>query len=483
MVTLFFLLSIVFGTIVCWFRVLEDESEWQPDSRLVWGFVGVALFGRAFIFFFQIWVVFTFFKIYHQFGQLPYMEDWSRQMVLRLFVRQTLLVMLTWILLDIFVLVRDGLGAFANLESQRLSKVILVSGYSWLFRLAFTEFIKNKQKPKMKGFHPSTALLASSLTDIIYQYKHQESGSLIELEKQESKDVEALGFLRLKTVRNWEKDLKVYICKKFQGNTEQTRDRLSDEWRKKFVSGGPKDQFVVVFRGTVSKVNHCKVNIWFQRRKVVSEEWFNEKCTPGKWESIGSSDNLVEEGAGKLPSVRIHAGYWEAWNDIREKVLRCILSHIYLNQNEVAAKYSQILVCGHSLGGALAQLCALNLSLMTGLSICVYTLGAPRIGGRTFAKLMNERVPYNYRIIMVKDPITAVPKGLPPYVHAGVPCWIDATGHMIISPSWTERQMVSTNILPQNMVHHKSDLYVEAMKRLNKGMNDTQSFRISPYRY
>ena len=146
--------------------------------------------------------------------------------------------------------------------------------------------------------------------------------------------------------------------------------------------------------------------------------------------------------------------------------MRCIITHIYLQQNPVTVRFTEILVCGHSLGGALAQLCALNLRIVTGLPITVYTFGSPRVGGRGFAKLMNERIPNNYRIVMVADPLESVPKALPPYVHAGVPCWVGARGNIIIAPSWTERQMLSARMFSMRIEHHGSVNYVEAMKLL-----------------
>lgn len=73
----------------------------------------------------------------------------------------------------------------------------------------------------------------------------------------------------------------------------------------------------------------------------------------------------------------------------------------------------QILFVGHSLGGALAQIAALDFYARNGMDsrISVYSYGSPRIGDSDFARNMNS-MPYSsrlYRINVMGDPIPHLP--------------------------------------------------------------------------
>src|SRR5262249_53181364 len=60
---------------------------------------------------------------------------------------------------------------------------------------------------------------------------------------------------------------------------------------------------------------------------------------------------------------------------------------------------SSVTICGHSLGGALATLLALDVGANTGFSDpAVYTYGSPRTGDSLFASTYNQVVSNSYRI-------------------------------------------------------------------------------------
>lgn len=52
---------------------------------------------------------------------------------------------------------------------------------------------------------------------------------------------------------------------------------------------------------------------------------------------------------------------------------------------------AQITVTGHSLGGALAVFCALDLEQIYG-NINLYTFGCPRVGNTAFAKYQEKKI-------------------------------------------------------------------------------------------
>jgi len=67
-------------------------------------------------------------------------------------------------------------------------------------------------------------------------------------------------------------------------------------------------------------------------------------------------------------------------------------------------------VCGHSLGGALASIAAIQLHHeFPNLSIHCYTFGSPRPGDKTFAACFDRSVQSSYRFLNSRDPVTATP--------------------------------------------------------------------------
>ena len=80
----------------------------------------------------------------------------------------------------------------------------------------------------------------------------------------------------------------------------------------------------------------------------------------------------------------------------------------------------ELWVTGHSLGGALAVLCAYDILVNFGLGVVpqLYTFAGPRAGDPTFANNFNGRIANCYRIVNFMDVVPQVP--LPPlYEHVG----------------------------------------------------------------
>ena len=69
---------------------------------------------------------------------------------------------------------------------------------------------------------------------------------------------------------------------------------------------------------------------------------------------------------------------------------------------------------GHSLGGALATLMAVEAGKGLGYkSVALYTMGSPRVGERDFVKSVHESVPERWRIRNVRDIVATLPITLP----------------------------------------------------------------------
>jgi triacylglycerol lipase len=70
---------------------------------------------------------------------------------------------------------------------------------------------------------------------------------------------------------------------------------------------------------------------------------------------------------------------------------------------------SRVIVTGHSMGGALATLCAADIRGELGLTTTVYTFASPRVGDPAFADQFNLGCPDTWRVANTEDLITNVP--------------------------------------------------------------------------
>ena len=88
----------------------------------------------------------------------------------------------------------------------------------------------------------------------------------------------------------------------------------------------------------------------------------------------------VEYEKGGNPNVKVHSGFKAAYDAVKDQMLRDVMQQI--NEHSSAS----VFVTGHSLGGALAVLAALDIKKAIGSrKIHLYTYGQPRVGNSDFA--------------------------------------------------------------------------------------------------
>jgi triacylglycerol lipase len=89
-------------------------------------------------------------------------------------------------------------------------------------------------------------------------------------------------------------------------------------------------------------------------------------------------------------------------------------------------------ITGHSLGAALATLCAHRITAARGYPIQgVCTYGSPRVGNPDFAKSYQQQLgPQTYRLVNNEDLVTRVPPRAVGYEHVGEMVYIDETGRL-----------------------------------------------------
>lgn len=117
---------------------------------------------------------------------------------------------------------------------------------------------------------------------------------------------------------------------------------------------------------------------------------------------------------------RVHAGFARATRALRPAVEDWLAT--------AAAERRSLLLCGHSLGGAMATLAA---SIWAPAELV--TLGSPRVGDEPFAATVAAGS--GSRLVNCCDLVTELPPKLATYRHVQPPTYIDAEG--ILSPTAT----------------------------------------------
>nr|CAD1821940.1 unnamed protein product [Ananas comosus var. bracteatus] len=109
-----------------------------------------------------------------------------------------------------------------------------------------------------------------------------------------------------------------------------------------------------------------------------------------------------------MPEAMVHCGFYSAYHNttLRPEIINAVQSAMKLHGDV------RIIVTGHSMGGALAAFCALDLTVNYGIQdIQVMTFGQPRVGNAAFASYFHKKVPQAVRVTNGND---IVPH-LPPY--------------------------------------------------------------------
>lgn len=111
--------------------------------------------------------------------------------------------------------------------------------------------------------------------------------------------------------------------------------------------------------------------------------------------------------------IRVHTGFITQYKTVRDII------HAQVKNTKPRIIY----VAGHSLGGALATLCAVDLqynfcdSKDTVINVACLTYGSPRVGNKYFVKSFNNRIIRSHRHVCRDDIVCHVPYSWMGYRH------------------------------------------------------------------
>ena len=148
--------------------------------------------------------------------------------------------------------------------------------------------------------------------------------------------------------------------------------------------------------------------------------------------------------ATRSSNVQMHEGFVDAYLTVRSTIHQYFKAH----------PCSIVTVTGHSLGGALATLCALDLqyNFFDSDSVQLYTFGSPRVGNADFSQSFKRRVPHCYRVINGMDVIPAVPRPWQGYRH--------------VDTEYRIGNRFSFRFVSKRIKDHAISRYIQALKKM-----------------
>jgi predicted lipase len=195
-------------------------------------------------------------------------------------------------------------------------------------------------------------------------------------------------------------------------------------------------EIIIVFRGSDSSKDwSTNLDTRQQRRE------FDQRIIKG--EIVTQREKVYPYSTKNESGSLMHSGFVTAYVSVRDEI------HNYIKNSNL----SRVTVTGHSLGGALATLCAVDIQYNFNnqlSSIESYTFGAPKVGNDRFCKSYNQRVPKSYRFVYGMDIVAALPRWWQGYNHADQ--------EFRIGPRF------SWNFISARFTDHQIDKYINALK-------------------
>jgi predicted lipase len=146
--------------------------------------------------------------------------------------------------------------------------------------------------------------------------------------------------------------------------------------------------------------------------------------------------------------INIHHGFFEQYIAVRRYILDKI--------NKSSPK--EIIIIGHSLGAALASICAFDLSVTKQITSTAILFACPKIGGMNFVKAYKKYVPNTYAFIYGNDIVPRVPPYWAFYFKHYKSKWISKGISRI---KYTLQNLITT--LTGNPLDHYPLLYKEGI--------------------
>lgn len=106
----------------------------------------------------------------------------------------------------------------------------------------------------------------------------------------------------------------------------------------------------------------------------------------------------------EFPQAKVHQGFYWVYRSVATALMPIVRSLVKKHRG------APLLVTGHSLGAAVAVICAFELQLLENVSVhALHTFGEPRVGNANFSGLLNSSIPEVYRVTHFRDAVPHLP--------------------------------------------------------------------------
>lgn len=161
-------------------------------------------------------------------------------------------------------------------------------------------------------------------------------------------------------------------------------------------------------------------------------------------------DWLVNVEVRQVPQPQAWGRVEEGFAAVYEQCSSAILDAIRRSTPQ------SVIVAGHSLGGALATLCATDIRASSGITPVLYTFASPRVGDPVFAGRFNAECPRTWRVVNTEDLITNVPPSTSA-LDSRHPALLDRALHVLthvpLISAWVRHRMGWTQLWRSNDVY------------------------------
>ncbi len=199
------------------------------------------------------------------------------------------------------------------------------------------------------------------------------------------------------------------------------------------IMGSSANTLVIAFRGTASSTNiMTDLKAWSMP--------YPPHPHLSSMDTYGTSVHSVSEKIFSAP-VRVHTGFYSAWssNNFNSTVMDAVTAAV----KKMDGQDPKIFVTGHSLGGALACLAAVEIKqAVKNAKMTVYTFGSPRVGNAAFGAYSNSLISDFWQVVRTEDPVARIPKGWA-YKRSGQRVILGSHGNMAVHPNYFEVSLFS----------------------------------------
>lgn len=164
--------------------------------------------------------------------------------------------------------------------------------------------------------------------------------------------------------------------------------------------------------GLFTVPNGFQLVLSFKAKSIYEEEWFgfileSDQCAVISFRGTQSDPDWIADaniGQTVYPYAEagnVHKGFLTIYESCRDTIMEAL---------KAVPSHKQLLITGHSLGAALATLCALDLYKNTDFPPpLMYTFGGPRVGDQVFVDAFQQSALPYLRFVNLSDLVPLLP--------------------------------------------------------------------------